>query len=176
MNKFKSLAVAFAAIALLLTAASWTMAQSSAHPTTPPNYCCGPRFTFGQAKAEAIGPLATTYGFFAGNGLVSDPTNNGGNAFLGNTIVVRSGMRRRLTYWYDWSADPQAVRKLSVWGNSIGGTDPLTIVYDPRTMLVISVTSPRIPPGPTWLDTGATVVVTRVIPALLTRKRIALER
>lgn len=113
-----------------------------------PIYNAGPRYTFGQAKANQHPPYETTYGLFVRNGLVPDPTNNGGNAFLGNTITVRQGMRRTVTYWFDWSADPQAVRKLSVWGNSIGMLDPLTIVYDPRTMLVISVTSPRIVPGP----------------------------
>lgn len=137
MNKINS----FLAIVLLLAVASIAFG----YPSSPPSYCCGPSYTFGQAKAAVHGPYATTYGFFFSNGLVIDPTNNGGNAFLGNTITIRQWGPRPITYWYDWSADPKAVTKLAVWGNSIGITDILTIEYDPNTMMVVSVGSFRVP-------------------------------
>jgi len=104
------------------------------HPRTPPIYS-GQSFTFGQAKAEPQGQVVTGYGLFVVNGLVFDSSNNTGNAFFGNTIVIRVGARRTVTYWYDWSADPVAVIKLAVWNRST----PLTFRYDARTLLVVGI-------------------------------------
>ena len=140
MSKLKSTARLLVAITLLLTVAQVALS----YPDDSPVYCCGPSYTFGEAKAAVHGPYLTGYGFFYSNGLVIDPTNNGGNAFLGNTITIRP-WTRTITYWYDWSADPLAVSKLSVWGNNIGMWDMLTYQYDPDTMMIVSITSPRFP-------------------------------
>lgn len=138
-----------AALALLTLFSCFVLpAEATAQMfSTPPTYCCGPSYTFGEAKAHNHTQLVTGTGFFRGNGLVDDPTNTGGNNFLGNTIRIGfASQKRNRIYWFDWSADPQAVRKLAVWGSQMW--EPITYTYDPECMLIVSATSPRIPPGP----------------------------
>jgi hypothetical protein len=121
-------------------------AQSGADvDTTPPSYCCGPSYTYCEAKNQQPTQTAVFYGYYRNRGLVVSECNTPGNQFFGNTIVVSPGFGPIRRFWYDWGADPNAANKISVWWSAYPWGEPLTIVYDVNTLKAVSVTSPSFP-------------------------------
>ena len=128
---------------LLIVLTLSTITTNAQIVSGPPNYLNGPAYTYCDALAHEPVNTAVTYGFFRGRGLVESDCNNGGNNFYGNTVKI-GGWNYGLIYWYDWSADPLAGQKLSVWTSS-PWSEPLTVTYDTDTLRVISITSPSFP-------------------------------
>lgn len=108
-----------------------------------PYYCCGPRYSFCAAKYADNSTVKVAYGFFAYRDLADSECNNEGNKFFGNTIKIRTWSRSQV-FWYDWSADPDAGVKIAVWSYA-GWSEPLTVIYNPYTMMALKVTSPSFP-------------------------------
>jgi hypothetical protein len=103
--------------------------------TAPPDTS----YSFGAAKAHNHTTLVSYTGYFCGRGLAPDPTNNPGNAFFGNEICVT--IWDDVWFWYDWSTDPDAGEKYSVWASN----QPYGIVeitYDPECMLATIAENP----------------------------------
>ena len=115
---------------LILAASTEASAQScSSNPSA-----CAPAtsYTFGDAKNHSHVPIIWEYGAYCGRWLVSDPTNNPGNNFYGNTICYEHWLWGPTWLYYDWSADPNAGVKIAVWES----THPNIIVTFDETCLL----------------------------------------
>lgn len=99
-------------------------------------------FSFGEAKAhghvEEDFYTFSTPAPYCGRGLITDPSNNTGNIFFGNTICAV--LWDDVWFWYDWSTDFDAAEKIAVLdGNHPYGT--ITVTYDSVCMLAVEVTT-----------------------------------
>ena len=121
---------------LILAALSEASAQScSSNPSS-----CTPAssYTFGDAKAHTHDDFTWEYGQYCGRWLVSDPTNNPGNNFYGNTICFDHWLYGPTWLYYDWSADPNAGTKISVWES----THPnIYVTFDQTCLLATSAST-----------------------------------
>lgn len=107
-----------------------------------PGECSTPDtgYSFGQAKAHSHDtPLSNVTGFYCGRGIAPDSTNNTGNIFFGNLICINSWPDGPQWFWYDWSADEDAVLKVSIWHLPFQW---VTADYDPTCGLAVTAFDP----------------------------------
>jgi hypothetical protein len=95
-------------------------------------------YSFGGAKSHGHNDVTSEVGAYCGRWLVSDSTNNPGNNFYGNTLCFEHWLYGPTWVYYDWSADPNAGVKISMWES----THPwIAVWYDNTCMLSMSATS-----------------------------------
>lgn len=125
---------------LLLIIATTAYSQTG---QSPPVYNWGPSLNYCDAVSQPTTTTFTTYGNFSSRWLINSDCAVGWTVFLGDTITV--GMwGRKATYWIDWNAIPNASAKIQTWTYNPWG-EPLTVSYDPYTMVVTKITSPSFP-------------------------------
>jgi hypothetical protein len=123
---------------LFLTSLSCPAEAAAQSCSSNPSACApASSYTFGGAKAHSHNDVISEVGQYCGRWLVSDPTNNPGNNFYGNTICFDHWLFGPTWLYYDWSADPNAGTKISVWES----TRPNILVWYDQTCLLASSAS-----------------------------------
>jgi hypothetical protein len=91
-------------------------------------------FTFGQAKAHNPHTAWTVEGgAYCGRWLITDPTNNGGNNFLGNVVCFDHWLYGPTWLYFDWSANASAsTMKIATWRE---GQTWINVVFDDECKL-----------------------------------------
>lgn len=122
--------------AVLVSSLTPSLVQAQTQPATS--------YSFGDAKAHTHNNFNVEYGRYCGRWVFNDPTNNGGNAFLGNAICVEHWLTGETWYWYDWSANvSDSLMKISTWrivDSNLGPATNIYITYD-QTCLLVTVAS-----------------------------------
>ena len=133
----KSILLLVLASVMMLAVVTEASAQScSSNPSA-----CAPAtsVTYGTAKAHQHNDFAVEYGAYCGRWLVTDSANNPGNNFYGNTICYEHWLWGPTWLYYDWSADPNAGVKISMWESS---HPAIWVTYDQScSMVTVASTS-----------------------------------
>jgi hypothetical protein len=122
---------------LLILVALGCPPEASAQSCSSNPSACAPvtSYTFGDAKAHGHNNFNWEAGQYCGRWLVSDPTNNGGNNFFGNTICYEHWLYGPTWVYYDWSADPDAAVKISMWSSN---PPTIFVTFDQTCLLATS--------------------------------------
>ena len=128
MKKSMTMAGLFVLVALAFT----TEASAQSCSSNPSSCAPASSYTFGDAKAHSHDDFTWEYGQYCGRWLVSDPTNNPGNNFYGNTLCFDHWLYGPMWVYYDWSADPNAGVKISMWESSTTG---IFVTFDNTCLL-----------------------------------------
>jgi len=126
-------------LASLLILASLSEASAQSCSSNPSACAPASSYTYGQAKAHSPHvPIVWEYGAYCGRWLISDPANNGGNNFYGNTICYEHWLYGPTWLYYDWSADPDAGVKISMWESSHPN---ISVFYDDTCLMATHVST-----------------------------------